>query len=139
MLFHAWGVASWGVPVYFLWEFFGKAGWIGSVLSIFIAQIIQLAVFIYTVKRMATPYQQYPELSDAFKRNLHEYLESQAFRDDEVGVLKGKKLGPNAFATSLGGYRQIVLTEELIKGLSAVDKYKNMLLEVLHYNQDRKG
>ena len=29
--------------------------------------------------------------------------------------------------------------EDLIKGLSAFDKYKNVLLEVLHYNLDRKG
>lgn len=116
MAFQAWGIASWAVPVYFFWDYFQINGWLGSVVFIFVAQILQLVVFIYSIKQKAIPFQEYEGLSDNFKNSLHLYLQQQNFRDDEVGVLTGMKMGPNAFATSIGSYRQIVLTEELIKG-----------------------
>ena len=115
----AWGVAAWAVPAYWFFSALEQRGWVGSVAFLWISQIVQLAVFIFVVKRSATPYQQYEKLSPEFKTNLQSYLKSQGFRDDEVSVLKGLKMGPNAFATSLTpGYRQIVMTEELIQGYS---------------------
>lgn len=115
MAFHAWGVISWSIPTYFFWEYFQVQGWIGSVIFIVIAQIIQLCLFIYSIKKAAIPYQKYEGFSDQFKGNMKKYLKEHRIRDDEVGVLK-MNMGPNAFATSIGGYRQIVITEELIKG-----------------------
>ncbi|MCB9637472.1 MAG: M48 family metalloprotease [Myxococcales bacterium] len=113
----AWGVASWSVPAYFFFSAMQQNGWVGSVAMIWVSQIIQLAIFIFTIKKQAVPYQQYAGLSPEFKTNLHAYLEKQGFNDAEVGVLKGLKMGPNAFATSLTpGYRQIVMTEELVEG-----------------------
>jgi Zn-dependent protease with chaperone function len=116
LAFHAWGVASWTIPVYFLWDAFAQNGWIGSVVFIVISQLLQVFVFIYVIKRAAIPYQQYPDLSAQFKENLHHYLQSQGLRDDQVGVLAETEMGPNAFATGILGYKQIVLTDELIKG-----------------------
>jgi len=113
----AWGIASWSLPAYFFFATLQQNGWVGSIAMIWVSQLIQLVIFIYTIKKQAIPYQQYPGLSSEFKANLHTYLEKQGFRDDEVGVLKGLKMGPNAFATSLTpGFRQIVMTEELVEG-----------------------
>ncbi len=115
MAFHAWGVASWSIPVYFFWEYFQVQGWIGSVIFIVIAQVIQVFFFIYSIKKAAIPYQKYDGFSDKFKQNMQKYLQENGMQDEEVGVLN-MNMGPNAFATSIGGYRQIVITEELIKG-----------------------
>ena len=114
--FHAFGVVSWAVPVYFLWEAFGVSGWIGSVLLTFVAQVAQLTLFIFVLKRTVVPYLDSERLSSEFKENMQGYLASQGFSDREVGVLENSGMGPNAFATSLFGYRQIVLTEELATG-----------------------
>lgn len=117
MLWHAWGLFMWSAPTYFFVAY-GAKGWMGSVAFIWIGQIIQLVVFIFTIKKKAIPYQQYEGLSAGFKSSLQKYLATQGMRDDEVGVVTGMKVGPNAFATGLFGYRQIVLTEELIKGFA---------------------
>jgi Zn-dependent protease with chaperone function len=115
-MFQTWGVVSWAVPVYFLWDFFKIQGWIGSVIFLFVSQILQLFIFIFSIKGRAVPYQKYPDFSSEFKKNLHEYLQGQGLSDEEVGVLQNSGMGPNAFATGLFGYRQIVVTEELIHG-----------------------
>ncbi|MEM1008027.1 MAG: M48 family metallopeptidase, partial [Myxococcota bacterium] len=116
-LWQGFWVASWTAPTYFFYSAMSTNGWIGSVAMLWVSQIVQLAIFIFTIKKQAIPYQKYEGLSDNFKGNLHQYLKSQGFEDHEVGVLKGLKMGPNAFATGLtSGYRQIVMTEELVKG-----------------------
>ena len=115
MIWQAWGMVAWAGPVYFL-ATLGPTGWMGSVAFLWVSQILQLVFFIYTTKKKLTPYQQYEGLSDAFKENLHTYLQSQDISDDEVGVLSGMKMGPNAFATGIFGYRMIAMTEELVKG-----------------------
>lgn len=112
----AWGLATWAIPTYFFWTYFETNGWIGSVITLFVAQIVQLLFFIFTIKRSAIAYQDYPGLSKEFKKNLQKYLQSHGLRDDEVGILTNVKMGPNAFATSLLGYKQIILTEELVNG-----------------------
>jgi len=113
----AWGVVAWAGPVYFLYPAFGAYGWVGSVLFTFLSQLAQLVFFIYTMKKRATPYQEYKGLSKEFKESLHTYLQGQEMDDEEVGVVEGMKVGPNAFATSLSDYyRQIVLTKELVEG-----------------------
>ncbi len=117
LLWQAWGLASWAVPVYFFYAAYGVNGWIGSVIFIVLSQIVQLLIFIFTIKKQAIPYRDYPGLSEQFKENLSKYLQSQGIRDDEVGIIPGDKIGPNAFATSFTSkLRQIVLTEPLIKG-----------------------
>ncbi|BBM87754.1 M48 family metallopeptidase [Candidatus Uabimicrobium amorphum] len=115
MAFHFWGVVSWSVPAYFFWEYFQVNGWIGSVFFIIISQLIQVVIFIYSIKKSAIPYLEYPGLSDNFKKNMQKYLKEHGMKDSEVGVLR-MNMGPNAFATSLAGYKQIVITEELIQG-----------------------
>ena len=116
LLIQACGIASWAVPVYFLWEIFKTQGWIGTVVIFVLSQVLQLLVFIAAIKKQAVPYRDYPGLSEDFKQSLHQYLQSQGLHDDQVGILAGMKLGPNAFATGLFGYRQIIITEELITG-----------------------
>jgi len=128
LFFHAWGIVSWSGPAYVFWSYYETNGWIGSVISMIITQTIQLVVFIYTVKNSAIPYQEYEGLSKEFKQSLQKYLQDQGIRDDEVGVLAGSKMGPNAFATGLLGYKQIVLTEELIKGYK--DKGTDFVLKL---------
>ncbi|WP_372365089.1 M48 family metallopeptidase [Candidatus Uabimicrobium sp. HlEnr_7] len=115
MAFHFWGIVSWSVPAYFFWDYFQVNGWIGSVFFIVISQLIQVGLFIYSIKKAAIPYLEYPGLSDNFKKNMQKYLKEHGMRDSEVGVLR-MNMGPNAFATSLLGYKQIVITEELIQG-----------------------
>ncbi|HAA56756.1 MAG TPA: hypothetical protein DCE42_18465 [Myxococcales bacterium] len=115
MIWQAWGMISWAGPVYFL-ATQGPSGWMGSVAFIWISQIIQLFVFIRHMKGKVVPYLEYEGLSDTFKENLKTYLASQGIKDSEVGVLRNSKMGPNAFATGLFGYRQIALTEELVRG-----------------------
>lgn len=116
MAFQAWGLSIWVVPVYFCWSFYQSNGWVGSVLFLIIGQIVQVIIFIYSIKNAAIPYQNYPGLSEQFKSSLHAYLQKQNMRDSEVGILSGMDMGPNAFATGLFGYRQIILTEDLVKG-----------------------
>ena len=135
MGWQAWGILSWAVPTYFFYQFFGVQGWIGSVLCMVVSQLIQLVVFIYNIKKKAIPYEQYDGLSAEFKASLHKYLQSQGIRDDEVGIIQNMKVGPNAFATSLTGwYRQIVVTEEMIKNYvekeeSRREKFGNFKVE----------
>ncbi len=115
LTFQAWGIVTWAGPMYAFWYFYQSNGWVGSVITLFVSQIIQLLFFIYTIKKIAIPYQEYPGLSAEFKQNLHQYLESQGLQDKEVGVLTGQE-EPNAFATGLFGYRQIIMTEGIIQG-----------------------
>lgn len=115
MAFHFWGVVSWSIPAYFFWEYFKVNGWIGSVFFIVISQLVQVFIFIYSIKKSAIPYLEYPGLSNNFKKNMQKYLKEHGMQDSEVGVLR-MNMGPNAFATSIGGYKQIVITEELIQG-----------------------
>jgi Zn-dependent protease with chaperone function len=117
MAWQAWGVVSWAVPTYFFFAVFGVQGWIGSVAFIALSQIIQLIVFIHNIKKRCVPYLQYEGFSADFKASLQSYLAAQGMKDHEVGVIKDMNVGPNAFATSLTRfYRQVVITEELIKG-----------------------
>jgi Zn-dependent protease with chaperone function len=117
MAWQAWGILSWAVPTYFFYSMYGAQGWVGSVIFMTLSQIVQLIFFIYQLKQKAIPYQEYEGLSDTFKSNLQAYLKTQGIDDKEVGVMQGMGVGPNAFATSITGwYRQIVMTEELIKG-----------------------
>lgn len=115
VLWQAWGVISWAGPVYFL-AAQGSSGWMGSVAFLWISQVAQLFFFIYTTKKKIVPYQQYEGLSAEFKSNLQKYLATQDISDDTVGVIRNSKMGPNAFATGIFGYRVIAITEELIKG-----------------------
>lgn len=117
MAFQAWGVVSWAGPVYFLAQY-GAKGWYGSVAWLWVSQVLQLLVFIFSIKKKAIPYQDYKGLSDGFKASLKKYLAGQGLRDDEVGVIQGMGVGPNAFATGIFGYRQMIMTEELIKGFN---------------------
>lgn len=117
MAWEAWGIVSWAVPTYFFYSVYGASGWVGNVIFLTISQVIQLLFFIYNLKQKAIPYQEYEGLSDAFKASMQAYLKSQGIKDNEVGVMKGMGVGPNAFATSFTGwYRQIVFTEEIITG-----------------------
>lgn len=115
LAYQAWGVVTWAGPMYGFWYAFQNNGWIGSVITLVIFQMLQLWFFIYTLKRAVVPFQKYEGLSQSFKKNLHTYLEKQGLTDDQVGVLVGMA-EPNAFATGLFGYSQIVITEGLIKG-----------------------
>ncbi len=128
LLFHAWGIVSWTGPAYVFWSYYETNGWIGSVLSMIVSQTIQLVIFIYTIKQSAIPYQEYEGLSKEFKQSLQKYLQDQGIRDDEVGVLEKSNMGPNAFATGLFGYKQIILTEELVKGYQ--DKGTDFVLKL---------
>lgn len=117
MAWHAWGIVTWAVPTYFFYAWFGVSGWQGSVIFMVLSQLGQLIFFIWSIKKKAIPYQQYDGLSADFKKSLHDYLQTQGIRDDEVGIIQNMGMGPNAFATSITGYyRQIVVTEEMIKG-----------------------
>lgn len=117
MGWQAWGILTWAIPTYFFYQWYGVSGWQGSVIFMVLSQLAQLVFFIYTIKKQAIPYQQYDGFSADFKRNLHNYLQSQGIKDEEVGVIRNMGVGPNAFATSITGlYRQIVITEEMIKG-----------------------
>lgn len=119
MMWQAWGVATWAIPTYFFYAMYGVNGWVGSVVFITISQLFQLVAFIYSIKKKAIPYLKYDGLSDEFKKNLQAYLKTQGIRDDEVGVIQNMGVGPNAFATSITSYyRQIVVTEEMIKGFA---------------------
>lgn len=116
MMYQFWGVASWGIPAYYFWEHLEVQGWIGSVIMIVVSQLIQVFIFIWSIKKTAIPYLEYDGLSDQFKSNLKEYLQKNGMADSEVGVLVKSGMGPNAFATSMLGYKQVIMTEELIQG-----------------------
>ena len=119
MSWQAWGVASWAIPTYFFYAAYGVNGWMGSVVFITLSQLFQLIVFIYGIKKKAIPYLKYEGLSANFKKNLQAYLKTQGIRDDEVGIIQNMGMGPNAFATSITSYyRQIIVTEEMIKGFT---------------------
>ncbi|NUM34907.1 MAG: M48 family metalloprotease [Candidatus Brocadiae bacterium] len=128
LIFHAWGIISWSGPAYLFWSYYETNGWVGSIFSMILSQTIQLLIFIYTIKKSAIPYQEYDGLSKEFKKSLQKYLQDQGLRDDEVGVLENSKMGPNAFATGLFGYKQIILTDELIKGYK--DKGTDFVLKL---------
>lgn len=117
MGWQAWGIATWAIPAYFFYHWYGVSGWKGSVIFMVLSQLAQLVFFIYTIKKRAIPYQQYDGLSANFKLSLHNYLQSQGIKDEEVGIIRDMGVGPNAFATSMTSlYRQVVVTEEMIKG-----------------------
>lgn len=115
LLYQAWGVVTWAGPMYVFWGMFRNNGWIGSIITMVIFQMIQLFFFVWTIKKAAIPYQKYDGLSPEFKKNMRDYLMSQGLSDDELAILPNQE-EPNAFATGLFGYRQVILTEGLIKG-----------------------